>query len=190
MSNEPVLRPIPSDELTAQQRPLYDSIIGGRQTVVGSLISLTDEDGALVGPFDPLLRTPAIGSAVSQLGLALRNEAALPRRVNEAAILTTAVRWEGRFEWFAHEAIVRNAGLLSDADIAAIRDGHEPADPEIALAWRAANAALAARRLPEAMSEEVLARWGERGLVELCLLVGHYTNLALLMQALGIEPPQ
>lgn len=188
MSEEPVLRPIPSAELTEQQLPLYESIIGGRRSI-GSLLPLTRDDGALVGPFDPILRTPQIGAAVSQLGLALRNDAALPRRINEAAILTTAVRWEARFEWFAHEAIVREADLISDPDIAAIRDGQEPTDPQIALAWRAANAALEGRRLPRPLANEVVRVWGERGLVELCVLVGHYTNLALLMQSLGIEPP-
>jgi 4-carboxymuconolactone decarboxylase len=187
MSHDPVLRPIARNELTEQQRPLYDSIVGGRKTI-GSLVPLTDADGALAGPFDPILRTPAIGAAVSQLGLALRNEASLPRRVNEAAILTTAVRWEGRFEWFAHEAIVRDADLIAGADIAAIRDNREPADTEIALAWRAANAVLQGQRLPAQLTDEVVQAWGERGLVELCVLVGHYTNLALLMQSLAIEP--
>lgn len=189
MKNEPVLRPIARDELTDQQRPLYESIIGGRRTI-GSLVSLTREDGALAGPFDPILRTPAIGTAVSQLGLALRNEAELPRRVNEAAILTTAAHWDAAFEWYAHEAIVRDAGLIADEDITAIRGHRAPDDDEIALAWRAAEAVLEGRRLPEELTGEVVAAWGERGLVELCVLVGHYTNLALMMQALAIEPPQ
>lgn len=189
MSDEPVLRPIPRAELTEQQRALYDSIVGGREGI-GSLVPLTGDDGALVGPFDPILRTPAIGKAVSELGLALRNEAALPRRVNEAAILTAAVRWDARFEWFAHEAIVRSADLISAADITAIGARREPTDPEIALAWRAANAILEGRRLPGALAAQIVDAWGERGLVELCVLVGHYTNLALLMQTLGIEPPR
>ncbi len=189
MSHDPVLRPIPSNELTDQQRSLYDAILGGRQRI-GSQLSLTDEDGALVGPFDPILRTPAIGTAVSALGLALRNEASLPRRVNEAAILTTAVRWEGRFEWFAHEAIVRNAELINGSDITAIQQSREPEDSEIALAWRASNAILEGKRLPDPLSAEVIGAWGEQGLVELCVLVGHYTNLALLMQSLAIEPPR
>lgn len=188
MSNPPLLRPIRRSELTAEQQPLYESIVGARRTI-DALVPLTTADGALAGPFDPLLRTPQIGHAVSALGLALRNTAQLPRQVNEAAILTTAVRWEGRFEWVAHEAIVRHGDLISEADVAAIRAGEQPADPAVALAWRTATAVLDARRLPEALRDEVVAQWGERGLVELCLVVGHYTNLALLMQALGIEPP-
>ncbi|WP_134321968.1 carboxymuconolactone decarboxylase family protein [Cumulibacter soli] len=189
MNEKPVLRPIPRNELSDEQRDLYDAILGKRQNVSSNL-SLTDEDNALRGPFDPLLRTPQIGAAVSALGVALRHEASLPRRVNEAAILTTAVHWEGRFEWWAHEAIVRRADLLTDADIAAIREGNPPADPEIELAWRAARGVLSGARLPDDLSTEILGAWGEQGLVEVCLLVGHYSNLALLMHSLGIEPPR
>lgn len=188
MSQEPVLRPIPRDELTEQQQPLYEAILGGRRSI-NNLLSLTDADGALLGPFDPILRTPAVGAAVSGLGLALRNEMSLPRPVIEAAILTVAVHWAAEFEWYAHEAIVREAQLIDDADIEAIRLGRAPLDEQIALAWRLAGAILRGERLPDELSTEVISTWGERGLVETCLLVGHYTNLALLMRSLAIDPP-
>lgn len=186
---DPVLRPIARDELTDEQRTLYDAILGGRQGI-NTLTPLTDARGALLGPFDPILRTPAVGTAISRLGLALRNETSLPRRVTEAAILTTAVRWAAEFEWYAHAAIVRDAAMIDEDDLSAIRQATAPADEEIALAWRAANAVLDGQRIAAPLAEDVIARWGERGLVELCTMVGHYTHLALLMRALAIEPPE
>ncbi|WP_153504935.1 carboxymuconolactone decarboxylase family protein [Cumulibacter manganitolerans] len=186
---EPVLRPLGPDDLTDEQRPLYDAILGGRRGI-STLVPLTDADGALLGPFDPILRTPAIGQAIGQLGLALRNDASLPRAVNETAILTTSVHWAAEFEWYAHAAIVRDAAMMAEDDLEAIRAGRAPGQPEIALAWRAARAILAGERIPGPLVEEVTGAWGERGLVELCAIVGHYSHLALLLRALGIEPPR
>ncbi|WP_106848655.1 carboxymuconolactone decarboxylase family protein [Blastococcus sp. Marseille-P5729] len=186
--SDPVLRPIPRDELTDDQRPLYDAILGGRQGI-NTLTPLTDADGALLGPFDPILRSPAVGQAISQLGLALRNETSLPRAVTETAILAVAVRWAARFEWYAHAAIVRDAGLIDEDDLSAIAEGREPSDSQTALAWRTAHAVLDGDRLPSELSAAAVQEWGERGLVELCAMVGHYTHLALLLRSLGIEPP-
>lgn len=186
--SDPVLRPIPRDELSDEQRALYDAILGGRQGI-NTLTPLTHANGALLGPFDPILRSPGVGQAISALGLALRNETTLPRAVTETAILAVAVRWTARFEWYAHAAIVRDAGLIDEDDLGAIADGRAPADPQIALAWRCANAVLDAERLPDALSSDAIEAWGERGLVELCAMVGHYTHLALLLRSLGIEPP-
>lgn len=186
--SDPVLRPIPRDELSDEQRPLYDAILGGRQGI-NTLTPLTDASGALLGPFDPILRTPTVGQAISQLGLALRNETTLPRAVTETAILAVAVRWAARFEWYAHAAIVRDAGLIGEDDLSAIEAGREPADPQIALAWQLASAVLDGERLPDDLAAAALEEWGERGLVELCAMVGHYTHLALLLRSLGIEPP-
>lgn len=186
--SEPVLRPIRRDELTDEQRPLYDAILGGRQGI-NTLTPLTDSNGALLGPFDPILRTPPVGQAISQLGLALRNQTELPRRITEAAILTVSVRWAAEFEWYAHAAIVRDGAMITEDDISAIRASREPANSNVALAWRAANAVLDGKRLPDDLVAAVTGAWGERGLVELVAMVGHYTHLALLLRSLGIEPP-
>lgn len=185
---EPVLTPIPRDALTDEQRPLYEAILGGRRGV-SAVVPLTDEQGALYGPFDPILRSPEVGKAVSALGIALRSQTVLPRAVTEAAILTVAVHWAAEFEWYAHVAIVRDGRLLNERDIAAIREGQAPEEPEMLLAWKTAHAVLAGEQLPAELAAEVTRSWGERGLVELCILVGHYTHLALLMRSLGIEPP-
>ena len=187
--SDPVLHPIGRDDLTDEQRPLYDEILGGRSSI-SALTPLTDDNGALLGPFDPILRTPAIGRAIGQLGLALRNDSSLPRPVNETAILTTSVHWAAEFEWYAHAAIVRNGAMLTEDDLTAIRERRTPAEPEIALAWRGAEAILAGERLPDDLAKEVTAAWGERGLVELCATVGHYSHLAMLLRSLGIEPPE
>lgn len=188
MSESPVLPPLPPERLDEQQRELYDAILGGRAGITNHT-GLTNADGALLGPFDPILRSPELGEAVQQLGLALRHRTSIPASVMETAILATAVQYDAEFEWYAHVAIVRSKNLLEEDDITRIHEGSAPQDEQLALAWRAARGVLAGERLSADLSAEVIDRWGERGLVEITCAVGHYSHLALLMRALGIEPP-
>ena len=188
MTDAPVLRPLPPGELTDDQRRLYDAILAGRSSIT-SHTPLTADDGSLVGPFDPLLRTPAVGEAVQRLGLALRHGTSLPQAATEAAVLTTAAHHGAEFERYAHVAITRAAGCISDADISRIERAEEPDEPVAALAWRTARAVLSGQRLPADLVDEVTGRLGAPALVELVCTVGHYTHLALLMLALGIRPP-
>ncbi|GAB3306605.1 carboxymuconolactone decarboxylase family protein [Epidermidibacterium keratini] len=189
MPDSPVLRPLPPDALDEEQLALYEAILGGR-TAMTAHTALTDETGALRGPFDPVLRTPAVGEAIQQLGLALRHQTSLSPRVTETVVLTTAVHYGAEFEWYAHAAIVRSQQLFDEPELGRIRAGEPPADPELATAWRTAHAILAGTRLPVEISDAAVETWGERGLVEITALVGHYSHLALLMLALGIEPPE
>ena len=188
MADSPVLRPLPPDALDTEQLALYEAILGGRAAMTATT-SLTDDTGALRGPFDPILRTPAVGEAIQRLGLALRHQTSLPPRVTETVVLSTAVHYGAEFEWYAHAGIVRSRQLFDESELDRLRAGDSPADPELAAAWRTARAVLAGSRLPADVSEAAIAAWGERGLVEITALVGHYSHLALLMLALGIEPP-
>jgi 4-carboxymuconolactone decarboxylase len=117
------LRPGDLDE---DQRRLYADITGGPRGRGPQPFELTDHAGALVGPFNAMLLRPAIGAALQELGSAIRYRGDLPARARELAILVVAAHWNSEFEWAAHEAIGRAAGV-SDDEIAAIAAGREPA---------------------------------------------------------------
>ena len=64
------------EELTDEQRELYESIAGGDRARDASF-RLTEADGSLVGPFNVLLLSPVVGNAVQSVGrhsLRLRSE--------------------------------------------------------------------------------------------------------------------
>ena len=111
----------PSD-LDDEQHALYDAITGGRRAQGPQLFRLADSEGCLEGPFNAFLLQPRLGSALQALGSSVRYETALSDRCREIAILVVAAHWQSDFEWYAHEAVARSAGL-TDADLAAIRDG-------------------------------------------------------------------
>ena len=112
--------------LDDEQRSLYDAIAGGRRAQGPQLFRLADEEGRLEGPFNAFLLQPRLGSALQALGSSVRYDTGLDDRCREIAILVVAAHWRSGFEWYAHEAVARSAGL-GDAELAAVRDGRHGA---------------------------------------------------------------
>ena len=58
------LTPLGPDQLSDAQRALYERVAGGPRRKMG--ISLTDEEGALLGPFNAYLHTPELGARLAR----------------------------------------------------------------------------------------------------------------------------
>jgi len=182
----PKLEPSSLDD---EQRSLYDAIAGGRRAQGPQLFRLADEGGCLEGPFNAFLLQPRLGSALQALGAAVRYETGLDDRCREIAILVVAAHWRSDFEWYAHEAVGRAAGL-GDAELAAVRDGRHAALAGREAAVAGAAAALAARGdLDDAEYREAAERLGAAGLFELLTLVGYYATLALQLRVFRVPAP-
>lgn len=176
------------DELDPDQRVLYERIVGGPRKAQAGQVPIVDGSGALLGPFGLMTIAPRIGDAVQGVGAALRFAAELPPLVREAAILLVATARDCRFEWFAHEAAARAAGL-DDDQLAALAAGRLPSRLEAAdaAALRVVAALLAAGTLDDAEYGAAIAELGERRLAELVWLVGYYSMLALALAV--FDPP-
>jgi len=186
----PRISKLEPSSLDAGQRALYDAIAGGRRAQGPQRFRLTDADGCLEGPFNAFLFQPRLGSALQALGTAVRYETGLDDRCREIAILAVAAHWRSAFEWYAHEAVARAAGL-TDADLAAILDNQPGvlAGREAVVARTAA--ALAARGdLDDAEYHEATAELGPGGLFELLTLVGYYATLALQLRVFRVQAPE
>lgn len=166
---------------------MYDRIVESRRTSGRS--ALMDADGRLRGPFNAMVISPAVGDALQHLGAAIRYRSTLPDRAREIAILTVAAHRRSAFEWFAHEAPARDAGL-TDADRASVRDGSGAglADSDD-LVRRSVVALLDDRDLDDEAFDAVQSLLGVAGAVELVTVVGYYDLLALGMQAFRVPLP-
>src|SRR6478752_1093701 len=116
----PRLRPLTPSELTTEQAALYAVIAGGPRAQGPQHFALTSGDGSLRGPFDLMLRSPAVGTAQQELGAAIRYRTKFTDRMRELAILLVAAHWDSTFERESHEAIARANGFGED-ELAAIR---------------------------------------------------------------------
>jgi 4-carboxymuconolactone decarboxylase len=175
-----IARPRP-DELSAEQRRVYQMITSGPRACGRQAFPLSDADGRLHGPFNAMLLAPDVGYPLQELGAALRCRGRLSPRARELVILTVANTLNSQFEQQAHEAVGRQVGLTDD-EITTLRNGQLPVlpSPIEANAVRAARHLL--RRVP--IDDEIYRKLNLQPeiLFEVTVLVGYYALLADLLR--------
>ena len=134
------------------------------------------------GPFLALLRSPELLDRVASLGEHLRFHSALDARVRELAICVVARHVSNQFEWVMHAPLAVKAGVSPEA-IEALRQGARPGhlalDEEDTLDF--AQELLTRHGVSDPTYQAALARWGERGVVELTTLIGYFAMVSWLM---------
>jgi 4-carboxymuconolactone decarboxylase len=181
------LEPILPNNMDPEQRSLYAGITEGPRAQGPRHFDLTREDGALLGPFNALLLAPRLGSALQELGAAVRYQSALTARTREIAILTVAAHWGSAFERSSHESVGRAVGLSAE-EMSEIRATRVPAldDPH-----EQACAHLVRGMVEGDVDDEAWATWaqvvGDATVFELTTLVGYYATVALQMRVFRVD---
>jgi len=85
-STPPRLKPMVPPDLDASQQRLYDTIVDTRVGIVGKA-ALFDEQGALRGPWNAEVASPALGQHLERLATAVRSENSLEPRLYEVTAL-------------------------------------------------------------------------------------------------------
>lgn len=132
------------EQFTDEQRLLYNELLSGPRGQGPQFFQLSDSNGVLTGPFNAMLLSPRVGTALQRLGAALRYQAGLPDPIRELVILVVASHLGSDFEWYAHEPVARHYGVPADV-IATLRDkrslrrselaGIRPGDPGPGRPW-------------------------------------------------------
>jgi AhpD family alkylhydroperoxidase len=108
----------------------------------------------------------------------------------ELAILQVACLRDCEYQWVHHVALARAVGVSAE-QVAAVKDGRED-DPSLEDAQREVLRFAREVILKGAASEEAVAavaeRLGPRTVVELLLVVGHWSAICSLIQTLGLQP--
>ena len=133
-------------------------------------------------PWAVLLREPDL--VVPSLEIRLHNQrnSGLSAKLTEFAILIAAREWTNNYEWNAHGALAKNAGL-SQAIIDAVADGRRPqgmAEDEDLL-YDFCTELLHNQSVSDPTYARMLAKFGEPGIVEAATLEGYYTYLSMVM---------
>ncbi len=147
--------------------------------------------GEVRGPFNVLLRSPELMSSVQKVGEYLRFRCGLDRRIAEMATLIAARHWTQIYEWNAHYPLALKAGLKPEI-AKAIADGRRPtemAQDEEAV-YDLLTEALQSKRVSDVTYERGLKQFGERGLVDLLVIAGYYSMLAILLNAAQTQLPE
>lgn len=79
-------------------------------------------DGRLIGPYNPLLYSPAVGTGFLDFEAAEDQSTSLDERTRQVVILSVGSVWQAGYEMYAHAAVARQAAL-SDEAIRALGNG-------------------------------------------------------------------
>ena len=180
------IRPLTPAELTPEQSALHLVIAGGPRARGPQHFPLTADDGSLRGPFDLMLRSPALGTAQQELGAAIRFRTGFTDRMRELAILLVAARWDSAFERESHEAVARALGFDED-ELAAIRAEDVSRFSGAERMVGAAVLALLDGDLSDEAWDAASTGLGIDGVFELTALVGYYATLALQLRVFRVE---
>jgi 4-carboxymuconolactone decarboxylase len=183
------LAPLSPGKLPPELRAFHDDMSQEIAKHLKGFVSSRD-DGALIGPFNPMLHFPQFGRPAWDYTKALIENTTLPKASHEVAILVTGATFNSRYELYAHEHVADGAGLAKDK-IATIVAGQRPAnlDAAEAAAYDVAAALTAGKQLPESTYQAALEAFGDDGTAELIYLIGGYCLVSILLNAYDISVP-
>ena len=171
---------IPVENLTADQKVVYDGIRGGPRAKVAN--SGASKPGPLGGPFNVMLRSPGVGNIVQALGGEIRFKSSIPNKLNELAIMVTARYWTSQYEWYAHCRLALEAGL--DPEIAKdVAENRRSAkmDADEAMIYDFSRELHETKGVSDANYKRVLDRFGERGVFDLIAVNGYYSLVSMIL---------
>jgi 4-carboxymuconolactone decarboxylase len=161
--------PLAREAMDDAQRAAADELIAGPRRGVK-------------GPFVPMLRSPGLMQHLQKAGEYLRFHSALPRRVAEFATLVTVRQWRQQFEWIVHVGLARAEGT-SEATIEALRVGRRPPamSEDEAFTYDFVTELTTHHGVDEGTYREAVARFGERGVIDLVGLVGYFALVSMIL---------
>lgn len=177
--------------LTAEQKAVHKRLT---RTMVKwadqSGFQSTTEDGRLIGPFNPVLLSPAITPAFLDLQDAEQAHTSLDDRVRQVVILTVGAVWRSDYELYAHAAVAAKAGLPPNV-IQALASGEVPDElsEQEKLSARFARSLSTSHHVEAALYQDAQAAFGVRGLVDIIYLAGCYDIVCGLLNAFEVPAP-
>ncbi|QPF85248.1 carboxymuconolactone decarboxylase family protein [Bradyrhizobium genosp. L] len=163
--------------------PLKAEELSPPQKAWADLISAPPRNAKFTAPpYRAYIRDPDLAPRLSALSEYLRWNTSLPPRLSEMAILITARHWTAQYEWSAHYPLAMKGGL--DPKIAdAIAKGARPEamkDDEAAL-YDLGIALYRDRKVDDAVYKAALAKFGERGIMDIIGIMGYYDLVSMTL---------
>lgn len=136
------------------------------------------------GPNGIILYSPRVADSDQRKNDYLRFESHLGRRFYELAILVTARELDHQFEWTAHEPAALKAGV-EPAIIDVIKYGQPLAGlpPKDAAIIQLGRELVGRRSVESGTFAEALRLFGAQDLVDVVSVIGHYSAVAVLLNA-------
>jgi 4-carboxymuconolactone decarboxylase len=163
--------PLTWDTMNPEQLAMVESVMAGKRA-------------SMQGPYNVLMRSPALGNLAQQFGEHTRFNSSLPLALNELVILLVARMWTSQFVWWAHKSIALDAGLdaaLVDAIAAGSQPNLQALPANLAAVYCFAQELLEKKRVCDATYAALVAQYGERGVVDVMGTISYYTLVSMCL---------
>lgn len=180
---------ISPNQLTSEQKPLYDDMKSVISSHLNTFRTQTDE-GALVGPWSAWLNEPSMGGAIWNATKFVTTQASLPEAARQTAILVVGSHFKAAYELYAHIAVSKAEGM-SESKIDGLVKGLRPSDlsDQESAAYAVAHALVNGGVLPEADYSQAVKVFGQHGTNELIHLIGVYCLVSITLNGFDIPAP-
>ena len=160
------------------------------QRRVAEAIQAGPRGAGLRGPFNALLRAPDLADLVQRVGAYVRFSSSLPAALNELAIIIAGRHWTAQYEFYAHRKLAIAAGLApAICDAVAANRRPEGMSAEETAVYEFASALVGSGQVSDAQYQAVVARWGERGAIDLTGAVGYYSLVSMVLNVARVPLP-
>jgi 4-carboxymuconolactone decarboxylase len=152
----------------------------GRSSLVG-----------LQGPSGIRLHSPRVAKPMSDVNTYLRTGTGLDGRLTEIAIMVTARAMDNQFEWTAHEIAGRKTGVEpAIIDLIKYRKPIAGLGEKETIIIRFGRELFDRKKVSSPTFAEALRLFGQRGLVDLTSLMGHYAATSAILTAFDMQLPE
>ena len=168
------LKPLDTSLMTDRQKQVYDAIVSGPR-------------GQARGPLAVWLHRPELASKAQKLGQYCRYDSALPPRLSELAILTTARIWDAAFEWQAHVPHAL-AGGITPAVIASLASNETPQfdKADEAVVYSFSRELNMTRAVNDETFDRTIECLGADATVDLVGVLGYYALISMTIKAFDL----
>jgi 4-carboxymuconolactone decarboxylase len=143
------------------------------------------------GPFNAYARSPGLGVLLLHVSDYVRFNSSLAPRLSEFAIMIAARQWSQPYEWRAHYPLAIKGGLDRQilVDLGAGRRPQSMKEDETAI-YDFCTELYRDKNVSDAVFKAALARFGERGIMDLIGIIGYYdiASMALIVQNTTAKP--
>ena len=142
------------------------------------------------GPYCMLIHVPGLADRVRALEDYFRFDSTLSDADRELVTLVVGHEMGARFGWAIHVPAALKAGLSAETIEALRTDGPLASlSPRERLLVEIARTLLRTRTLPDELFARGLVDLGQRTLVEVVTLAGHYSMIGLILNGFAVPPP-
>jgi 4-carboxymuconolactone decarboxylase len=171
------LPPLTPDEMTAEQRTIYDEFQAAHPRTGVAITHLT------------WMRSPELARLIVQFGSFMRHRC-LDYRKRELAILITGRAAKSPMEWYLHLPYARESGI-EEPIITALAEKRRPdfTRDDDAVLYDVVTELMDRYKISQKTYDRAIAVLGPKDLVELVAITGYYTLMAMQIGTFDFEMP-